>query len=132
MPTSKRQGAPKSVPRLVKVIQENSPYFQIIIPNDVCNKVAPGMPSLFRILFTPEKNKDYFHELVCVTEREKCVVPVQAIGARALLDFPDQLYFPLCAIKYNSQKKLFVWNIGNLEARFQFFTQWHSSGDNSE
>ncbi|OCT82470.1 hypothetical protein XELAEV_18025000mg [Xenopus laevis] len=111
------------VPRLVKVIQENSPYFQIISPNDVCNKVAPGMPSIFRILFTPEENKDYFHELVCVTEREKFVVPVRAVGARALLDFPDQLNFLLCPVKYNSQKTLLVRNIGNREARFQLFTQ---------
>eukprot|EP00079_Xenopus_tropicalis_P024447 XP_012817094.1 PREDICTED: hydrocephalus-inducing protein homolog isoform X1 [Xenopus tropicalis] len=111
------------VPRLVKVIQENSPYFQIISPSDVCNKVAPGMPSIFRILFTPEENKDYFHELVCVTEREKFVVPVRAIGARALLDFPDQLNFLLCPVKYNSQKTLLVRNIGNREARFQLLTR---------
>ncbi|MGH0168093.1 UNVERIFIED_CONTAM: hypothetical protein FKN15_053855 [Acipenser sinensis] len=45
------------IPRLVKVIQETSPYFQIISPLDVCNKVAPGMASTFNILFTPEENK---------------------------------------------------------------------------
>lgn len=45
------------VPRLVKVILENSPYFKLISPGDVCRKVAPGMASTFRILFTPEENK---------------------------------------------------------------------------
>lgn len=45
------------VPRLVKVILESSPYFKLIGPTDVCRKVAPGMPSTFRILFTPEENK---------------------------------------------------------------------------
>lgn len=45
------------VPRLVKVVLESSPYFKLISPSDVCRKVAPGMPSTFRILFTPEENK---------------------------------------------------------------------------
>ncbi|KAG8562376.1 hypothetical protein GDO81_015657 [Engystomops pustulosus] len=111
------------VPRLVKVTQESSPYFKIISPNDVCHKVAPGMPSTFRILFTPEENKDYIHELTCITEREKFVVPIRAIGARAVLDFPDQLSFQVCPVKYNSQKTLLVRNIGNREARFQLQTQ---------
>ncbi|XP_056381391.1 hydrocephalus-inducing protein homolog isoform X5 [Hyla sarda] len=111
------------VPRLVKVTQESSPYFQIISPNDVCHKVAPGMASTFRILFTPEENKDYVHELICITEREKFVVPVRAIGARAVLDFPDQLRFEVSPVKYNTQKMLLVRNIGNREARFQLQTQ---------
>lgn len=45
------------VPRLVKVVLENSPYFQLISPSDVGRKVAPGMSSTFRIVFTPEENK---------------------------------------------------------------------------
>lgn len=45
------------VPRLVKVVLESSPYFKLISPGDVCRKVAPGMSSTFRILFTPEENK---------------------------------------------------------------------------
>ncbi|XP_077145064.1 hydrocephalus-inducing protein homolog isoform X4 [Ranitomeya variabilis] len=111
------------VPRLVKVTQESSPYFQIVSPNDVCHKVAPGMPSTFRVLFTPEENKDYVHELICITEREKFVVPVRAIGARAMLDFPDQIRFEVCPVKCNTQKTLLVRNIGNREARFQLLTQ---------
>ncbi|XP_075181569.1 hydrocephalus-inducing protein homolog [Anomaloglossus baeobatrachus] len=111
------------VPRLVKVTQESSPYFQVVSPNDVCHKVAPGMASTFRVLFTPEENKDYIHELICITEREKFVVPVRAIGARALLDFPDQISFEICPVKYNTQKTLLVRNIGNREARFQLLTQ---------
>ncbi|XP_073461747.1 hydrocephalus-inducing protein homolog [Aquarana catesbeiana] len=111
------------VPRLVKVVQENSPYFTIISPSDVCNKVAPGMPSTFRIQFTPEENKDYFHQVICITEREKFVVPIQAIGARAVLDFPDEFSFQVCPVKYNSQKTLLVRNIGNRQACFQLLTE---------
>jgi hydrocephalus-inducing protein len=42
---------------MVKVVEESSPYFKIISPKDIGHKVAPGVPSVFRILFTPEENK---------------------------------------------------------------------------
>ncbi|KAM6380942.1 hydrocephalus-inducing protein homolog [Pluvialis apricaria] len=119
------------VPRLVKVVLESSPYFKLISPNGVCRKVAPGMFSTFRILFTPEENKDYFHQLTCITEREKFVVPIRAIGARAILDFPDQLNFSVCPVKYSTQKTLLVRNIGNREARYRISTQSPFSVDPS-
>ncbi|XP_009881567.1 PREDICTED: hydrocephalus-inducing protein homolog [Charadrius vociferus] len=119
------------VPRLVKVVLESSPYFKLINPTDVCRKVAPGMPSTFRILFTPEENKDYFHQLTCITEREKFIVPIRAIGARAILDFPDQLNFSVCPVKYSTQKTLLVRNIGNREARYHISTQSPFSVDPS-
>ncbi|XP_076808093.1 hydrocephalus-inducing protein homolog isoform X2 [Clavelina lepadiformis] len=108
------------VPRLVKVVQNDSPYFKIISPDDVSHKVAPGMASVFKIQFTPEDRKDYQHELICMTEREKFIVPVQAIGARAILDFPDEVNFGICPVKHNSSKILFVRNIGNREAKCTF------------
>lgn len=45
------------IPRMVKVVEESSPYFKVISPKDIGHKVAPGVPSIFRILFTPEENK---------------------------------------------------------------------------
>lgn len=42
---------------MVKIVEESSPYFKIISPKDIGHKVAPGVPSVFRILFTPEENK---------------------------------------------------------------------------
>ncbi|XP_074751148.1 hydrocephalus-inducing protein homolog [Athene noctua] len=111
------------VPRLVKVVLEPSPYFKLTRPGGVCCKVAPGMCSTFRILFTPEENKDYFYQLTCITEREKFIVPIRAIGARAILDFPDQLDFSVCPVKYSSQKTLLVRNIGNREARYRISTE---------
>ena len=45
------------VPRLVKVIQEDSPYFKVISPHNVGLKVGPGLPTIFKIQFTPEENK---------------------------------------------------------------------------
>ncbi|XP_039769505.1 hydrocephalus-inducing protein homolog isoform X2 [Ornithorhynchus anatinus] len=120
------------IPRLVKITQESSPYFTVISPNDIGHKVAPGVTSTFRILFTPEENKDYSHELTCVTEREKFIVPIKARGARAILDFPDQLNFSTCPVKYNTQKTLLIRNIGNREARFQIKTQSPFSAEPSD
>ncbi|OBS80649.1 hypothetical protein A6R68_21144 [Neotoma lepida] len=111
------------IPRMVKVVEESSPYFKIISPKDIGHKVAPGVPSIFRILFTPEENKDYAHMLTCITEREKFIVPVKARGARAILDFPDELNFSTCPVKYCTQKILLVQNIGNKDSVFHLKTR---------
>ncbi|NWT76775.1 HYDIN protein, partial [Prunella himalayana] len=111
------------VPHLVKVTLESSPYFQVVGPNDVCRKVPPGLSTTVHVLFTPGQNKDYFHQLLCTTEREEFIVPIWAIGARAILDFPDQLDFSKCPVKYSTQKTLLVHNVGNLEAHYQLSTQ---------
>ncbi|XP_077746033.1 hydrocephalus-inducing protein homolog isoform X4 [Canis aureus] len=110
------------IPRMVKVVEESSPYFRVVSPKDIGHKVAPGVPAIFRILFTPEENKDYAHVLTCITEREKFIVPIKARGARAILDFPDELYFSTCPVKYSTQKILLVRNIGNKDAVFHIKT----------
>ena len=81
------------------------------------------MASIFRIQFTPEEKKDYIHELICMTEREKFLVPVQAIGARAILDFPDDVNFGVCAVKHSASKVLYVRNIGNKDAKCNFVVE---------
>ena len=111
------------VPRLVRVVQEDSPYFKIISPNNVGNKVGPGLPTTFTIQFVPEEKKDYYHELTCITEREKFLVPVRAIGARSILDFPDDVFFKDCPVKYSTSRTLLVRNIGNKEAKFVLTTE---------
>ncbi|XP_038004429.1 hydrocephalus-inducing protein homolog, partial [Motacilla alba alba] len=112
-----------NIPHLMKVTLVNSPYFQLVGPDDACRKVPPGLYTTARVRFTPGVNKDYFHELVCSTEREKFIVPIRAIGARAILDFPDQVDFSVCPVKSSSQKTLLIRNVGNREARFQLSTQ---------
>ena len=44
-------------------------------------------------------SQDYAHELVCVTEREKFVIPVRGIGRRGVVDFPDEVHFPTAPVK---------------------------------
>ncbi|KAM9214465.1 hydrocephalus-inducing protein homolog [Leptosomus discolor] len=119
------------VSRLLKVVLESSPYFKLIGANNVYRKVAPGMLSTFHIVFIPDENKDYFHQLICITEREKFIVPIRAIGARAILDFPDELNFSVCPVKHSTQKTLLVRNIGNREARYCLNTQSPFSVDPS-
>ncbi|XP_027541094.1 hydrocephalus-inducing protein homolog [Neopelma chrysocephalum] len=111
------------VPRLVKVTMESSPYFHLVGPSGAYRKVPPGMSSTLRIVFTPGENKDYFHSLICTTEREEFIVPIRAIGARAVLNFPDQLDFSVCPVKYSTERTLMVRNLGNREARYQISTQ---------
>ena len=124
------------VARAVKVTQVDTPYFTIVAPANAYQKVAPGVALIFRIQFRPEEQQvrivgigrattsplrlqDYSHEILVATEREKYLVPIRAIGARAILDFPDEITFPSTAVKSsNMSKVLFVRNIGNNAARF--------------
>ncbi|XP_028813720.1 hydrocephalus-inducing protein homolog [Denticeps clupeoides] len=117
------------IPRWVKVVMEESFFFRVTSTADVCRKVAPGMASTFTVVFTPQENKDYNQRLICVTEREKFEVAIRAIGARAILDFPDQVHFPVCPVKCLSQKTLLVRNIGDCEAKFQLRTSGSFSVD---
>ncbi|XP_058278122.1 hydrocephalus-inducing protein homolog [Hirundo rustica] len=48
-------------------------------------------------------HKDYFHQLLCIIE--KFIVPICAIGAQAILDFPGQLDFSECPVKCSTQKR---------------------------
>jgi hydrocephalus-inducing protein len=98
--------------RHVKVVQEESPYFSLQTPNHPGGKVAPGMEVVYNVVFTPDSAEDYTHELICITEREKFVVPVRAIGARGVVDFPDKVHFPTAPVKYTSTKTVLIRNVG--------------------
>ncbi|KAJ3332957.1 hypothetical protein HDU76_012454, partial [Blyttiomyces sp. JEL0837] len=81
-------------------------------------KIAPGMEVQFMLKFLPEENIDYSYNLVCITEREKFLLPIRAFGARGLLDFPDEVNFSDCPVRFVSTKTLLVRNIGNRHAKF--------------
>ncbi|XP_053809138.1 hydrocephalus-inducing protein homolog, partial [Vidua chalybeata] len=110
-------------PQVVKVSMERSPYFQLVCPNNAYRVTTPRVPVHVRIRFTPDENTDYVHELICITARERIVVPIRAIGAKAILDFPDQLDFSKCPVKYSSQQTLVVRNVSHRAARYQLSTQ---------
>lgn len=75
-------------------------------------KVAPGMEITYIVKFFPEAKSDYAYDLMIITEREKFIVPIRAMGSRAILDFPDQLDFGLVPVKYNNEKPVILRNIG--------------------
>lgn len=47
-----------------------------------------------------------------VTEREKFIVPIVAVGKRAMIDFPDILDFGNCPVKYITEKPVIIRNLG--------------------
>ena len=57
------------------------------------SKVAPGLEVKYLIKFSPEAKSDYNYDLHIVTEREKFIVPIVAVGKRAMIDFPDTINF---------------------------------------
>ncbi|XP_069731691.1 hydrocephalus-inducing protein-like [Phaenicophaeus curvirostris] len=119
------------VPRLVKVTTEISPYFKLVNHDLAWHKVPPGRTATFHILFIPEENKDYLHELICITERGEFIVPIRAIGARAILDFPAHLDFSICPVNYSTRKTLLIRNVCSREARYRISTQSPFSVDPS-
>ncbi|KAI9356512.1 hypothetical protein DFJ73DRAFT_958267 [Zopfochytrium polystomum] len=82
-------------------------------------KVAPGMEVQFMLTFNPEEKVDYVYNLVCITEREKFLLPIRAIGARGALDFPDEIAFGECPVRFTNTRTLYVRNIGDRAAKFQ-------------
>lgn len=120
-----------SVSRRVKIMQPETNLFKICPFSealrseterflDVGNKVAPGLEISFLIRFSPETKNDYSHDLVIVTEREKFIVPIFAIGKKALLDFPDSVNFGSeCPVKYLSEKSVILHNRGDKATKWE-------------
>jgi hydrocephalus-inducing protein len=71
------------------------------------------------IKFSPEAKIDYKFNLVIVTEREKFIVPIVAIGKRSMIDFPDLIDFGHCPVKYKTEKPIIIRNLGEKT------TKWH-------
>ncbi|CAG5085222.1 Oidioi.mRNA.OKI2018_I69.PAR.g10844.t1.cds [Oikopleura dioica] len=107
-----------AVPRLVRVKAEDSPYFKVIAPPDHAKKVAPGMASTYKLRFIPDAVKDYFHEIIVTSEREKFIIPIKCIGARGVVDFPDVIDVGDSPVKMSREKTLLLRNIGTDTARF--------------
>lgn len=49
------------------------------------------MEVCFVVTFRPQEVREYSEKLFVMTEREKFVVTVSAVGHRAVLDFPDKV-----------------------------------------
>lgn len=82
-------------------------------------KVAPGMEICFIVKFSPEAKIDYSYDLNVLTEREKMIVPIRAIGCRAILEFPDLLDFGRAPVKHETIKPVIISNIGEKACKWQ-------------
>lgn len=49
------------------------------------SRLATGIEVQFLLKFTPTEYRDYSYDIECVTEREKFIVPVRALGPRGIL-----------------------------------------------
>lgn len=47
-----------------------------------------------------------------VTEREKFIVPIRAVGCVSMIEFPDKLDFGLVPVKFTAEKPVMMRNIG--------------------
>lgn len=80
--------------------------------------MAPGMDIQFIIRFSPEAKVDYNYDLVVETEREKFIVPIKAVGKRAMIDFPDSLDFENVPVKYVTEKPVIIRNLGEKTSKW--------------
>ena len=105
-------------------MQPDTPFFEISAPRSVNgeplrqSKIAAGMEVCFIVRFKPQEVREYAYDFVCVTEREKFIVPVRAVGYRPRLDFPDEIDFGSCPMKSNVRKTFVVQNSGSSVANF--------------
>jgi len=60
--------------------------------------------------------QDYSYQVMCKTSTEQYVVPIFARGPRAILDFPDEIVFPVIAVKDCVTKTILVRNVGDRHA----------------
>ena len=127
------------VARSVKIVPPDSKLFQVtpckktkmnksltkssnFAGSDIDNmssKVAPGMEIAFNIKFSPEAKSDYSYDLMVLTEREKFIVPIRAVGCRAMIDFPDSLDFGQVPVKHTTEKPVMIRNIGEKATKWK-------------
>ncbi|EDQ90671.1 uncharacterized protein MONBRDRAFT_18473 [Monosiga brevicollis MX1] len=108
------------VARRIKLLPSESPYFDIIPPKNANVKVAPGVAIVYTVRFHPDADRDFADEIVCLTEREKFVIPVHAIGGRGILDIVDNVDFGECMVKSTGTKAVLLRNIGRAPAQVSF------------
>jgi hydrocephalus-inducing protein len=119
-----------NVARRIKVVPPDSPFFRVSPPKpakkgqklDKGGKVAAGMEVCFTVTFKPQSRQAYSYNMVCVTEREKFIVPINAVGTRPCLDFPDQYDFGTSPVKFTQTKTIMVRNVGQLSGKFSLRT----------
>jgi hypothetical protein len=111
--------------RRIKLLPPDTPHFTVSpvfddpnLANPKDGKVASGMEVCYIVTFLPREKRDYEYSLVCVTEREKFILPVRASGTRACLDFPDSLALGVSPVKHEATHTFLVRNVGEKPTKF--------------
>lgn len=113
-----------SVARKIKLMQPDSQFFEMSAPKLPSGEplrssnIAAGMEVYFDVIFKPQEVRDYSHDLLCCTEREKFLVPIRAVGNRPSVTFPNDLDFGTCPVKSAVRKVLIVQNVGSGVAEY--------------
>ena len=116
-----------NVARRIKLMPCDSPYFSVSAPKPMKlknakgssdSKIAAGMEVSIKITFKPREKKSYVYRLICMTEREKFVIPLLAHGTKPCLDFPDEVIFRSTPCKSVGSETFMVRNLGNSPATF--------------
>jgi len=63
-----------------------------------------------------DSEQDYNYHIMCKTSTKEYVVPIFARGPRPILDFPDEVVFPVVAVKSCMSKPILVRNVGDRPA----------------
>ena len=120
--------------RKVMVVPPDSNLFQVIpckhvrgsnskAPQSADNMsscVAPGMEISYIVKFSPESKTDYSYDLNVITEREKFIIPIRAIGCKSILEFPDILDFSKVPVNQITLKPVIISNIGEKITKWKF------------
>lgn len=73
----------------------------------------------FVVKFSPEEYIDYAFQLICITDRERFMVPIYARGARGFLDLPDEILFTPSPVKLPVQRTIMATNIGQIPVTYK-------------
>eukprot|EP00906_Rhabdomonas_costata_P023126 RCo033281 len=113
-----------TVAQNVRLVSPESRFFTLSAPKggSATLKVAAGLSVTYTVRFLPEEEKDYSCELVCLTENHQFLIPVTAISARGTLDIPAEIVFDGAPVRLQSEKTLFVRNVGRKPAQFSLTT----------
>jgi hydrocephalus-inducing protein len=87
--------------------------------DNMSSRIAPGMEISYTIKFSPEAKSDYTYDLMILTEREKFIVPIRAVGCRSMLDFPDLLDFGQVPVKHTTEKPVMIRNVGEKTTKWK-------------
>ncbi len=74
-------------------------------------RVALGMEISFIIKFSPEAKSNYSYDLMALSEREKFIVSVRAVGCWSMIDFPDIFDFGSVPFKHVTEKPIIITNV---------------------